>query len=115
MIAVSARHVGFDVIYSGIRLTIDEIIASAIEENADVIGLSILSGSHLELAKQALVALEKADAKDEIPMIIGGIIPQDDFAPLRELGVQAIFTPADYSLTDVMDRILTVVEKRAKG
>lgn len=115
MIAVSARHVGFDVIYSGIRLTIDEIIASAIEENADVIGLSILSGSHLELAKQALVALGKADAKDEIPMIIGGIIPQDDFAPLRELGVQAIFTPADYSLTDVMDRILTVVEKRAKG
>lgn len=115
MIAVSARHVGFDVIYSGIRLTVDEIVASAVEEDADVIGLSILSGSHLELARQVAAGLEAADAGGEIPLIIGGIIPQGDFETLRELGVSEIFTPADYSLTSVMARILSVVETRAKG
>lgn len=114
VIAVSARHVGFDVIYSGIRLTVEEIVASAIEENADVIGISLLSGSHLELGKQVMDALAEADATDAIPVVIGGIIPQPDFEPLRALGVRDIFTPADYSLTDVMDRILAVVEESAE-
>lgn len=114
MIAVSARHVGFDVIYSGIRLTVDEIVASAVEENADVIGLSILSGSHLELAEQVMDALRANEADGEIPVVLGGIVPQPDFAVLRELGVTDIFTPADYSLTEVMARIMTVVEENAK-
>lgn len=115
VIAVSARHVGFDVIYSGIRLTVDEIVTSAIEENADVIGLSILSGSHLELARQVIDQLKAEDAADEIPVVIGGIIPKEDFEPLKALGIEDVFTPSDYSLTDVMERILTVVENKAKG
>lgn len=115
VIAVSARHVGFDVIYSGIRLTVEEITASAVEENADIIGVSILSGSHIELTQQLMDALEEAGGKGEIPVVIGGIIPQADFDRLREIGVEDIFTPADYSLTDVMDRMLTVVENRAKA
>lgn len=115
VIAVSARHVGFDVVYSGIRLTVDEIVTSAIEENADCIGLSILSGSHMELAQQVVDQLKAEDAHDEIPIVIGGIIPTEDFEPLKALGVADVFTPSDYSLTDVMDRILTVVENKAKG
>lgn len=114
VIAVSARHVGFDVIYSGIRLTVQEIVASAIEENADVIGISILSGSHVELGQQVMDALTKEDAADAIPVVIGGIIPQSDFEALRAMGVRDIFTPSDYSLTDVMDRMLTVVEENAE-
>lgn len=114
MIAVSARHVGFDVIYSGIRLTVEEIVASAVEENADVVGLSILSGSHLELGQQVADALRASGAEGEIPVIVGGIIPADDFDKLRAQGVAEIFTPADYSLTEVMARIMTVVENNAK-
>lgn len=111
VIAVSARHVGFDVIYSGIRLTIEEIVASAIEENADVIGVSILSGSHLDLARQMMAQLKEAGAGDEIPVVIGGIIPNSDFETLREIGAKEIFTPSDYSLMDVMERIMNVVEQ----
>ena len=114
MIAVSARHVGFDVVYSGIRLTVQEIVASAVEENADVIGLSILSGSHMELAQQVVDALKENGAEGQIPVVLGGIIPQPDFAALRELGMADIFTPADYSLTQVMARIMTVAEENAQ-
>jgi (2R)-ethylmalonyl-CoA mutase len=102
--------VGFDVVYSGIRLTVEEIVNSAIEENADVVGVSILSGSHLAIAEQLMEQLREAGAGDQIPVIVGGIIPKDDFEPLRELGVKAVFTPQDYSLTDVMERIMNVVE-----
>jgi (2R)-ethylmalonyl-CoA mutase len=110
VIAVAARHVGFDVVYSGIRLTVEEIVNSAIEENADVVGVSILSGSHLAIAEQLMEELREAGAGDQIPVIVGGIIPKDDFDDLRELGVKAVFTPQDYSLTDVMERIMNVVE-----
>jgi len=113
MIAVSARHSGFDVIYSGIRLTPDEIVQSAIEENADVIGISILSGSHIELAAQMMERLEKMGARGKIPVIFGGIIPQGDFDELYRTGIKKIFTPSDYELIDVMERIMDVVEENA--
>jgi (2R)-ethylmalonyl-CoA mutase len=113
VIAVAARHCGFDVVYSGIRLTPEEIVQSAVEEAADVIGLSILSGSHLDLTRQVIEGLRAAGAGDSIPVIVGGIIPKDDHEALRALGVRQIFTPADFDLADVMSRIMDVVEEQA--
>ncbi|WP_369294049.1 methylmalonyl-CoA mutase family protein [Tepidiforma sp.] len=113
VIAVAARHCGFDVVYSGIRLTPEEIVQSAIEEAADVIGLSILSGSHLDLTRQVIDGLRAAGAGDAIPVIVGGIIPKDDHEALRALGARQIFTPADFDLADVMSRIMDVVEEQA--
>jgi (2R)-ethylmalonyl-CoA mutase len=110
VIAVAGRHIGFDVVYAGIRLTPAEIVQSAVEEDADVIGVSILSGSHVELAEQLQLELRKHGADGEIPLIVGGIIPRGDFEELEKFGVRAVFTPADYELTDVMSRILDVVE-----
>jgi len=113
VIAVSARHVGFDVIYSGIRLTPEEIVQSAVAEGADVIGASILSGSHVELAGQILDGLAKAGAGDRIQLVMGGIIPQEDFEALQKRGVRRIFTPADFGLVDVMADIVGLIEERA--
>ncbi|MFT6397897.1 MAG: (2R)-ethylmalonyl-CoA mutase [Bradymonadia bacterium] len=109
VIAVAARHCGFDVVYSGIRLSCDEIALTAVEEDVDVIGLSVLSGSHVELCKQLFASLAEHDGTD-IPVVLGGIIPAGDHAKLREMGVVDIFTPADYSLADVMGRIVDLVE-----
>jgi len=109
MIAVAAKHAGFDVIYGGIRLTVPEIVQSAIEEDASVVGLSVLSGSHLEIAKLVLDELEKQGAKQEIPVVLGGIVPDDDLPKLRALGIRDVFTPKDFDLMTVMDRILDVI------
>lgn len=110
MIAVSARHTGFDVIYSGIRLTPEEIVQSAVEENADIIGVSILSGSHLELADQIMEQLKKMGALQSIPVIFGGIIPPEDHQKLKDKGVKRVFTPADFELIDIMETVMDVVE-----
>jgi (2R)-ethylmalonyl-CoA mutase len=112
VIAVAARHAGFDVVYSGIRLTPEEIAQSAVEEDADLVGVSILSGSHLELARQLIEGLRGAGAGD-VPVVVGGIIPKGDHASLQALGVARVFTPSDYQLIDVMDRIMDVIEERA--
>ncbi|TGK09049.1 protein meaA [Leptospira fletcheri] len=109
MIAVSAKHAGFDVIYSGIRLTPEDIVQSAVEENANVIGVSILSGSHIELAEQIFQELKHYKA--EIPVVFGGIIPASDFETLKKIGVKAIFTPKDYDLMDVMEKIIDILSK----
>ncbi len=109
MIAVAAKHAGFDVIYGGIRLTVPEIVQSAIEEDASVVGLSVLSGSHLEIAKLVLDELEKQGAKQDIPVVLGGIVPDDDLPKLRALGIRDVFTPKDFDLMTVMDRILDVI------
>jgi (2R)-ethylmalonyl-CoA mutase len=111
VIAVSARHTGFDVIYSGIRLTPEEIVQSAVEESADIIGISILSGSHLELADQIMACLKKAGADQDIPVIFGGIIPVDDFEKLKAKGIKKVFTPANFELIDIMEQIMEVVEE----
>jgi (2R)-ethylmalonyl-CoA mutase len=112
VIAVAARHAGFDVVYSGIRLTPEEIAQSAVEEDADLVGVSILSGSHVELARQLIEGLRTAGAGD-VPVVVGGIIPKGDHAALQALGVARVFTPSDYQLIDVMDRIMDVIEERA--
>ncbi len=111
MIAVSAKHSGFDVIYSGIRLSPEDIVQSAVEENADVIGISILSGSHKEIVKQLFDELDHYNAKDKIPVVIGGIIPESDFAELKEMGIKAIFTPKDYDLMSIMNKVVDIISK----
>ena len=112
VIAVAARHAGWDVIYAGIRLAPDDIAVSAVEEDADLVGVSILSGSHLELAAQVIDGL-KAKGGGDIPVVVGGIVPKPDVARLEALGVRAVFTPADYDLAQVMSRMLDVVEGAA--
>ena len=112
VIAVSARHVGFDVIYSGIRLSPDEIVRSAVEEDADVIGASVLSGSHLELAAEIMERLDDYGAADRIPVVLGGIIPPADVEKLEGLGVRRTFTPSDYELIDIMESIVGLLEER---
>ncbi len=107
-IAVRARDAGFEVIYQGIRLTPEEIVSAAVQEDVHVVGLSILSGSHLELVPQVLRGLAEAGI-GEVPVVVGGIIPEADAAVLREAGVAAVFTPKDYDATEVMSRVLATI------
>jgi (2R)-ethylmalonyl-CoA mutase len=111
VIAVAARHAGFDVIYGGIRISPADIARAAVEEDVDLIGLSILSGSHLDLVDELQQALAAAGGGD-IPIVVGGIIPPQDIATLRERGVRDVFTPSDYDLGQVLDRMMKVVEAR---
>ena len=99
-VAVAARDAGMEVIYSGIRLTLDQIVASARDEDPDVIGLSILSGSHLELVPD-LIGKLRAEGL-EMPVVVGGIIPEDDRPVLEEAGVAAVYTPKDFELAKIM-------------
>src|SRR5262249_59018905 len=108
MIAVAAKHAGFDVVYGGIRMTPAEIVQSAVEEDAAVLGLSVLSGSHLEVAKLVLDELERQGARDAIPVVLGGIVPESDVEQLHRLGVKAGFTPRDFHLTAVLDPLFSI-------
>jgi (2R)-ethylmalonyl-CoA mutase len=110
-IAVRARDAGMDVVYEGIRLTPLQIATSAAQEGVHVIGLSILSGSHAELIPAVLDAL-KAAGMGEIPVVVGGIIPEADAAALREAGVAAVYTPKDWDLNRMMRDIIALVEER---
>jgi (2R)-ethylmalonyl-CoA mutase len=107
-IAVRARDVGFEVIYQGIRLTPAQIVAAAVQEDVHIVGLSVLSGSHLEVVPAVVEGLRAAGAGD-VPVIVGGIIPPEDAAVLAERGVARVFTPKDYELTQIMDEIVTVI------
>ncbi|MFM8452675.1 MAG: protein meaA [Acidimicrobiaceae bacterium] len=110
-IAVAARDSGMEVVYSGIRLTPEQIAASARDEDPDVIGLSILSGSHLDLVPEVMSELKKL--KVGAPVVVGGIIPEDDRARLKKLGVAAIYTPKDFDIARIMREIaeLTVTRR----
>jgi (2R)-ethylmalonyl-CoA mutase len=108
-IAVAARDAGMEVVYSGIRLTPAQIAASARDEDPDVVGLSILSGSHLSLVPDVLAGLAAEGVDAEV--IVGGIIPQEDRAFLREQGVAAIYTPKDFELARIMDDIVSLTER----
>jgi len=108
MIAVAARDAGFEVIYGGIRWTVPEIVASAVQEDATVLGLSVLSGAHLEIARAVTAELARQGVGD-MPVVLGGIVPESDVEALRSLGVKAVFTPKDFDVVDVMDRILDVI------
>jgi (2R)-ethylmalonyl-CoA mutase len=107
-VAVRARDAGFEVIYQGIRLTPQQIVAAAVAEDVHCIGLSILSGSHMELVPDVLDGLAEAGLGD-LPVIVGGIIPDGDGRRLRELGVAAVYTPKDYGLTEIMGGIVDVI------
>ncbi len=107
-IAVRARDCGFEVIYQGIRLTPAQIVAAAVQEGVHVVGLSVLSGSHLEVVPAVVAGLAAAGA-GEIPVIVGGIIPAADAKTLRANGVARVFTPKDYSMTDIMSEIVQVI------
>jgi (2R)-ethylmalonyl-CoA mutase len=108
-IAARARDCGMDIHYEGIRLTPGEIIAAAHAQNPHVIGLSILSGSHIPLVRD-VVARMRAEGLDHIPLIVGGIIPEDDAAALRALGVAAVYTPKDFELNRIMMDIVALVD-----
>ena len=109
-IAVRARDAGMEVIYAGIRLTPEQIAASAIEEDVDVVGLSILSGSHRELVPEVQRLLKEAGA--EIPVIVGGIIPPADERALLDAGVDAVYTPKDFEINRIMGEIVELVAER---
>ena len=109
-IAVRARDAGFEVIYAGIRLTPEQIVAAAVAEDVHCVGLSILSGGHAELVPDVLRRLRQADAGD-IPVVIGGIIPPADAASLRAQGVAAVFTPRDFGITVIIGHIIEVIRR----
>jgi ethylmalonyl-CoA mutase len=109
-IAVRARDAGFEVVYSGIRLTPAQIIAAAVEEDVDVVGLSILSGSHLSVVPDVIKGLREAGL-DDVPVVLGGIIPDADVAPMKSAGVARVFTPKDFAITDVLGQIVDAIEE----
>jgi (2R)-ethylmalonyl-CoA mutase len=108
-IAVRARDAGFEVVYSGIRLTPAQIIAAAVEEDVDVVGLSILSGSHLSIVPDVVAGLRDAGL-DDVPVVLGGIIPEADVATMKDAGVARVFTPKDFAITDVLGEIVDAIE-----
>ena len=108
-IAVSASDCGMDVLYEGIRLTPEQIVKSSVEEDVHIIGLSILSGSHVELVGEIMKEMKK-NKIDNIPVIVGGIIPNDDEKLLKSNGVKAVYTPKNYQLKDIMSDIVGIVE-----
>jgi len=111
-IAARARDCGMDIHYEGIRLTPAEIVAAAVDQNAHVIGLSILSGSHLPLITETLRRMREAGLADT-PLVVGGIIPEDDAQALRAMGVAAVYTPKDFELNRIMLDIVGLVDKAA--
>ncbi|CAM3978130.1 protein meaA [Kibdelosporangium persicum] len=109
-VAVRARDVGFEVVYQGIRLTPDQIVAAAVQEGVHVVGLSVLSGSHLEVVPAVVEGLRAAGA-DDIPVVVGGIVPPEDAKALLDKGIARVFTPKDYELTEIMAGIVDLVRK----
>jgi len=107
-VAVRARDAGFEVVYQGIRLTPQQIVSAAVAEDVHCVGLSILSGSHMELVPAVLDGLREAGL-DDVPVIVGGIIPESDGRKLVELGVAAVYTPKDFGLTQIMGGIVDVI------
>ncbi|WP_406103152.1 protein meaA [Streptomyces sp. NBC_01003] len=112
-IAVRARDAGFEVVYQGIRLTPEQIVSAALAEDVHCVGLSILSGSHAALVPDVLDRLREAGAAD-IPVIVGGIIPNGDAEDLKRAGVAAVFTPKDFGITEIIGRIVDEIRQANK-
>jgi len=113
-IAVRARDVGMEVVYEGIRLTPTQIVRAAVDESVHVVGLSILSGSHLPLVGEVMDRMRKEGLTD-VPVVVGGIIPPEDAAKLKAFGVAAVYTPKDFQLNDIMADIVRLVEGQEKA
>ena len=111
-VAVWCRDAGMEVVYEGIRLTPAQIIESARDEGVHLIGLSILSGSHLRLVPEILDGL-KAEGLDAVPVIVGGIIPEDDAESLRQAGVARVYTPKDFQMVRILSDMVDVAEAAA--
>ncbi len=108
-IAVRARNAGFEVVYQGIRLTPAQIVAAAIEEDVDLVGLSVLSGSHLAAVPAVLDGLRAAGSN--VPVVVGGIIPPDDAVTLLAAGAARVFTPKDFALSDIIASLVDVIRE----
>ena len=113
-IAVRARDVGMEVVYEGIRLTPTQIVRAAVDESVHVVGLSILSGSHLPLVGEVMERMRKEGLTD-VPVVVGGIIPPEDEVKLKAFGVAAVYTPKDFQLNDIMADIVRLVEGQEKA
>ena len=111
-IAVRARDCGMDITYEGIRLTPEEIVTAAHECAAHVVGLSILSGSHIALVKELMERMH-TKGLSHIPVIVGGIIPNDDANRLRDMGVARVYTPKDFELNTIMTDIVMLAEPKS--
>ena len=112
-IAVRARDCGMEVVYEGIRLTPAEIVNAALEEGVHVIGLSILSGSHVPLVRDVMERL-RAEGLDDVPVVVGGIIPPEDEIQLKGFGVAAVYTPKNFELNRIMADIVSIVDREAQ-
>lgn len=110
MIAVAARECGFDVIYAGIRVAPTDLAVAYVDEDADLLGISLLSGSHLELVGELVAALNSLGVRRP-NMVVGGIIPQVDVPALEALGVARVFGPSDYQLDEIMEALMALVEQ----
>jgi len=112
-IAVRARDVGMDVIYAGIRFTPAELVKAAKDEGVDVVGLSILSGSHVPLVRDVVDRM-RAEGLNDVPVVVGGIVPPEDEATLKKAGVAAVYTPKDFQINQIMSDVVRIVEKAGK-
>ncbi|MDQ2953319.1 MAG: cobalamin B12-binding domain-containing protein, partial [Pseudomonadota bacterium] len=112
-IAVRARDAGMDVVYGGIRFTPAEIVKTALEEDVHVIGLSILSGSHIPLVRDVVERMRQAGLQD-VPIVVGGIVPPEDARALKKYGVAAVYTPKDYEINRIMADVVRIVEHAAE-
>ncbi len=110
-IAVRAGEVGFEVIYDGIRLTPDEIVAAAIDKGVHVVGLSILSGSHVSLVREVMMRL-RAAGLDNVPVVVGGIVPEEDRHVLKQLGVARVYTPKDFRINAMLAEVARLIATR---
>jgi ethylmalonyl-CoA mutase len=113
-IAVRARDAGMEVVYEGIRLTPAQIVNAALEESVHVVGLSILSGSHMALAREVMERMARAGL-DDVPVVVGGIIPDSDAEALKQLGIARVYTPKDFDLNRIMLDIVALAEGERKA
>ncbi len=111
-IAIKARDVGFEVIYEGIRSTPAQLVRTAVEEGVHLVGLSILSGSHLALVPDVVNGLREASLT-HVPVVVGGIIPDADVAELKAAGVAAVYTPKDFELSAIMRDLIQLIRTHA--
>ena len=103
-----------EVVYEGIRLTPQQIVNAALEEGVHVVGLSILSGSHVALVREIIAGMKKAGLGN-VPLVVGGIIPPEDAKELKSIGVAAVFTPKDFQINDIILDIVRLVDDRVEA